>query len=66
MHGFKHIHPISEAPEQAQSNFQIKLEFTTAVFDRLLLVPRQQPWKIVPGDGTDVDDGIGDDINIPL
>ncbi len=52
----RHLRLISQKPEQAQiSNFQVKLEFITAAVDRLLLVPRQQPWKIVPGEGTDTD-----------
>ncbi len=51
---FKHVVTITQGPEQAQiSNFQIKLEFTTAVIDRLLLADRQSAWKIVPGAGTD-------------
>ena len=54
MRTFKHLEPVSERPGHAQiSNFQIKLEFTTAVIDRLLLADRQSAWKIVPGTGTD-------------
>ncbi|HDP35601.1 MAG TPA: hypothetical protein ENN29_10880 [Candidatus Hydrogenedentes bacterium] len=65
MRTFKHLCPVTKTPEQAQiSNFQVKLEFTTAVIDRLLLVDRQSPWKIVPGGSTDIDDITRDDINI--
>ena len=54
----RHISSISRAPESAQiSNFQAKLESTTAIIDRLLLAGRQQPWKATgpsgDGDGTD-------------
>jgi hypothetical protein len=56
MRTFKHVRLVTKTPEQAQiSNFQVKLEFTTAVVDRLLLADRQSPWKIVPG-GTIIDD----------
>lgn len=41
-----HVSLISKRPSAAQiSNFQIKLETTTDIIDRLLLVPRQAPWK---------------------
>ncbi|HOC68947.1 MAG TPA: hypothetical protein PLL36_03600 [Candidatus Hydrogenedentes bacterium] len=54
---FKHLSPVTQRPGHAQiSNFQIKLEFTTAVIDRLLLADRQSAWKIVPGAGTDTTD----------
>ena len=67
MRTFKHVRPTTQRPEQAQiSNFQIKLEFTTAVIDRLLLVDRQRHWKIVPGDGTTVDGGVPDNIQFPF
>lgn len=60
MHTMKHICPVSQMPEHAQiSNYQVKLDFTTAIIDRLLLVPRQQPWKIIPGEGTDTDTDTG-------
>ncbi len=50
MHIFKHVRLVTQTPEQAQiSNFQVKLEFTTAAIDRLLLIDRQSPYKIVPG-----------------
>ena len=43
----RHVRPITAIPEVAQiSNFQLKLETTTTIIDRLLLVPRQSPWKI--------------------
>lgn len=50
MRTFKHVRLVTQTPEQAQiSNFQVKLEFTTAAIDRLLLIDRQSPYKIVPG-----------------
>ena len=64
MRTFKHLRPATQTPEQAQiSNFQVKLDFTTDVIDRLLLVDRQRHWKIVPGGGTGIDDIT--DIDIP-
>lgn len=67
MRKLTHIVPLTTKPEQAQiSNFQVKLEFTSSVIDRLLLADRQAAWKIVPGEGTDTDldvtGGIIDDI----
>lgn len=68
MRTFNHVRLVTQTPEQAQiSNFQVKLDFTTAVIDRLLLVDRQSPWKIVPGGGftddlDDIDTG-GVDVN---
>jgi len=42
----RHISPLTKTPVLAQiSNFQIKLQATTDIIDRLLLVPRQAPWK---------------------
>ena len=62
MHIFKHLSLVTQRPEHAQiSNFQIKLEFTTAVIDRLLLADRQSAWQIVPGTGTDTGTGTGTD-----
>lgn len=58
MKSSQHMRMISKAPQTAQiSNFQIKLESTTTMIDRLLLVPRQQPWKATgpSGTGTDTD-----------
>jgi hypothetical protein len=63
MHREKHLLLITRAPEKAQSNLQIKLEGTTAIIDRLLLVDRQAPWKATgpsDGDGTDGGTGGGD------
>ncbi len=61
MKTFRHLRFVGCAPELAQiSNFQIKLESTTAIIDRLLLVPRQQPWKST-GPSGDVDDTTGTD-----
>lgn len=60
MRTLKHVRLVTQTPEQAQiSNFQVKLDFTTAVIDRLLLMDRQSPWKLVPGGGiTDTVDDI--------
>lgn len=54
----RHLLNISRTPDSAQiSNFQAKLESTTAIIDRLLLAGRQQPWKATgpSGDGTGTD-----------
>ncbi len=67
MRTLKHVRPVTRKPEQAQvSNFQIKLDFTTSVIDRLLLVDRQRHWKAVPGPGNGIDNDIGNDINLPF
>jgi len=63
----KHIHPVTRTPDLAQvSNLQIKLEGTTAIIDRLLLVDRQAPFKATgptDGDGTgDTGTGVGTEI----
>ena len=53
MKRIRHIATVSRVPATAQiSNYQIKLESTTAIIDRLLLVPRQQPWKATGPSGT--------------
>jgi len=58
----KHLSLVTQRPEHAQiSNFQIKLEFTTAVIDRLLLADRQSAWKIIPGAGTGTGTDTGTD-----
>jgi len=50
---FRHIAAVSRVPATAQiSNYQIKLESTTEIIARLLLVPRQQPWKATGPSGT--------------
>ena len=42
----RHVTAITQLPVHAQvSNLQIKLESTTDMIDRALLVYRQQPWK---------------------
>jgi len=52
----KHVRLVTQTPEQAQiSNFQVKLDFTTAVIDRLLLADRQSGWKVI-GTGTSTTD----------
>lgn len=53
-----HLWTITKNPSVAQSNFSIKLEGTTDIIDRLLLAPRQAPWKATgpSGDGTDTTD----------
>ena len=57
----KHIAFQTRTPSVAQSNLQIKLEGTTAMIDRLLLIDRQRPWKATgPTDGTDDDADTGD------
>jgi hypothetical protein len=69
MKRFQHLHRISNTPPVAQSNFVIKLDTTTAMIDRLLLVPRQIPWKAI-GTGsdtdTDTDTDTGTDVNTEL
>ncbi len=51
-----HIKTVSLAPEKAQiSNFQVKMESTTEIIDRLLLANRQAPWKATGPSGS-VDD----------
>ncbi len=53
MKRLRHMTAVSRVPATAQiSNYQIKLESTTAIIDRLLLVPRQQPWKATGPSGT--------------
>ena len=62
-----HLRLVSLLPRTAQiSNFQIKMESTTAIIDRLLLVPRQSPWKSTgpSGDGTDTTTDTGNDTNV--
>ncbi len=57
----KHISPITITPATAQlSNFQIKLQATSDIIDRLLLVPRQAPWKATgpTGETTDTDTNV--------
>ncbi|HOK08505.1 MAG TPA: hypothetical protein PLT82_01705 [Candidatus Hydrogenedens sp.] len=57
----KHIFTITTIPAVAQvSNFQIKLQATTDIIDRLLLVPRQSPWKATgpTGETTDTDTNV--------
>lgn len=52
----RHVKTISRAVEPAQiSNFQIKMEAISAIIDRLLLVPRQAPWKATGPSGTATD-----------
>lgn len=42
----RHIKNLTHRPSRAQiSNFQIKLQATTDIIDRLLLAHRQAPWK---------------------
>lgn len=63
MKHLKHITGLTKNPESAQiSNFQIFLEWVTAVIDRLLLAERQSAWKIVPGPGIDELPDTGEDI----
>ena len=60
----EHLKLITQAPEYAQlSNFQIKMETTTDMIDRLLLVPRQAPWKAIGVEGDDNDSGTDTNTN---
>ncbi len=60
----EHLKLITQTPEYAQlSNFQIKLETTTDMIDRLLLVPRQAPWKAIGIEGDDDDSGTDTNTN---
>lgn len=66
----KHFGAITRArmAQPAVTSFTVKLEGMTAIIDRLLLVPRQQPWKATgpvgnPGD-TDIDTGIDPGIEL--
>ena len=64
-----HIRCMSKTPSVAQSNFQVKLESTTEIIDRLLLVDRQIPWKAVGSGGTGGTGTIPDiptDIPLPI
>lgn len=66
MKSVKHCVPVSRlrtGPGAAATNFTVKLEATTQIIDRLLLVPRQAQWKVTGiGDGVVTDPGndIGD------
>jgi len=67
MENFKHLRAISQTPAVAQSNLQVKLEGTTLIIDRLLLVDRQAPWKVTgptDGDGTDTGTDGGTNTNV--
>lgn len=51
------------------SNYIVKLEATTQIIDRLLLVPRQAPWKSTgpTGEGTtDTGTDTGTDVNVEI
>lgn len=41
----RHLRAITRIPSVAQSAYALKLEATTEIIDRLILVPRQMPWK---------------------
>jgi len=65
----QHIYLVSKTPSVAQiSSLQIKLESTSEIIDRLLLVPRQQPWKATgpSGEDTDTDTDTNTDTNTEL
>lgn len=51
----KHITLLTRTPSVAQTTLQIKLEGTTEMIDRLLLIDRQRPWKATGPTG-DTDD----------
>ena len=40
-----HLLALTRSPKAAESNFQIKLEGTTMIIDRIMLGARQAPWK---------------------
>ena len=49
----KHCLPVSRIRlALPASNYVVKLESTTQIIDRLLLVPRQAPWKATGPEGT--------------
>lgn len=53
----KHCTPVTRLRGVAQaSNYIVKLESTTQIIDRLLLVPRQAPWKATGPSGEDTTD----------
>ncbi len=53
----RHIYAVSRSPQKATSNFQIKLESTTMIIDRILLAGRQSPWKAGVFDGSNSGSG---------
>ncbi|MFP4502462.1 MAG: hypothetical protein ACLFTT_15810 [Candidatus Hydrogenedentota bacterium] len=57
MHKTRHCAPVSRlrGGHTAATNFTVKLEATTEIIDRLLLIPRQAQWKVVPDPGTSTD-----------
>lgn len=67
----KHCSTITRrrGAQLAATNFTVKLEGTTAIIDRLLLIPRQQPWKATgpagdSGDTTDTDTDTTTDLEL--
>jgi hypothetical protein len=58
-----HLVPVSRTPSVGQTNYMIKLQATTDIIDRLLLIDRQTPWKATGPSGTgdtgDNTDGTG-------
>lgn len=66
----RHIKNLTHRPSRAQiSNFQIKLQATTDIIDRLLLAHRQAPWKATGPTLGETAGGVGTEIttgvNIP-
>ncbi|MBP8132064.1 MAG: hypothetical protein KA184_20985 [Candidatus Hydrogenedentes bacterium] len=56
-----HCRPVTRIRGVAQaSNYIVKLESTTQIIDRLLLVPRQAPWKSTGPSGEGGTDTITD------
>ena len=58
----RHISLMSRTPEQGQTLFALKLEATTEIIDRLIVVPRQIPFK-AGGPTDDVDNDADNDNN---
>lgn len=66
----RHCSPVSRLRVAAPAtNYVVKLESTTQIIDRLLLIPRQAPWKATgpvgnPDDTTDPDTGTDTNVEI--
>ena len=67
----KHVELLTRTPELAQTMYQVKLDASVQIVDRLLLAQRQAAWKTpfpldFEGDGGDGGDGGGDVTPEPL
>lgn len=66
----RHCSPVSRLRFVAPAtNYVVKLESTTQIIDRLLLIPRQASWKATgpvgnPDDTTDTDTGTDTDVEV--